>query len=701
MDREYRFLNPYNFVRYLDKGEDNGSPEAKLLGRCAPPPHDRFLGLTGRIECELEAKTPIFISDSEFVEDKGNEHRSYRFFRLKNKNGEEDFAIPSTSLRGMLRSVFEAATNSCFSVFEGEKRLSYHLPAKESKKLVPGRIEKDEDGNWYLRPLPGTTHYKQNGPDRKECLYAAWIKMYSPLNSSQTEKQNPASPYTNRRIIDLPKELKHGDKCYALLEKIEHPSRKNSQGKSFGRFYFWNVKKITKNKDELPGSEELEENERIEEGYLCVTFQNMLNKHDERFFFRAEENNSLPEKIPLDNDILQKYKSLILDYKERHKKDIERKKRKNIDLSKPYNIDNKKTVPAYSRFILEDKEDLDGELVYAMLEGEPGNLTVKFFVPASVPRVWYENTIGDLLPEHLHPCSDYNNLCPACRVFGWVHPDSSNKDLNVKVAYAGRVKISHALMVENKGTLEECPLAILSTPKPTTTFFYLLKHRRPDFGVTYDTYGATLRGRKFYRHQDDANEQEYVRAGKIEGDQNRTVRDALKPGARFKFTMEFENLALVELGALLWSIEMEDGMFHKLGMGKPLGFGSVKISIKKLEVLNIKERYSSFKSSGWRVVNKDTYTTKWTNLFKKAMKNRYGKDFDDLENIKDLKAILSSSRLPVHYPRTTEKPTREGRNFEWFMQNKKQGKMPLKLAEEDTEGFPLKFKHEKERKKKH
>jgi len=135
-------------------------------------------------------------------------------------------------------------------------------------------------------------------------------------------------------------------------------------------------------------------------------------------------------------------------------------------------------------------------------------------------------------------------------------------------------------------------------------------------------------------------------------------------------------------------------------MGKPLGFGSVKISIKKLEVLHIKERYSSFKSNGWKVINKDAYT-KWINLFKGTMKNRYGKDFDSLENIKDLKAISSSPGLPVNYPRTTEEPQPDGKNFEWFMENKKQGKMPLKLADEDTEGFPLKFEYKGVKKRRH
>src|SRR5260370_37987602 len=37
----YRFLNPYNFVRYLPEGQLTGDPTVRLLGRCEPPPHDR------------------------------------------------------------------------------------------------------------------------------------------------------------------------------------------------------------------------------------------------------------------------------------------------------------------------------------------------------------------------------------------------------------------------------------------------------------------------------------------------------------------------------------------------------------------------------------------------------------------------------------------------------------------------------------
>jgi CRISPR-associated protein (TIGR03986 family) len=316
---------------------------------------------------------------------------------------------------------------------------------------------------------------------------------------------------------------------------------------------------------------------------------------------------------------------------------------------------------------------------------------IKEFGYAQIYRKPFEKSIGDLLTnasQHLHPCSDYHKLCPSCRLFGWVHQQPSN-DLE-RASYAGRVKISHADLIEEKGTLDDFPLAILSTPKPTTTFFYLLKNGKPDFYVKYDTSGAHLRGRKFYLHQKKAEEEkEYRRAGDIRDDQNRTIRDALKPGAKFEFAVEFENLAPVEFGALLWSIEMENDMFHKIGLGKPLGFGSVKLNIESIRILDVERRYGSFSNDGYNVETnqKEIFIKK----FREYMEKRYGKNFYELDNIMDIKTILGEHALNIHYPRTSIEPERDGRNFQWFVNNKIFGRKYLKVAAEDTDGFPLNF----------
>lgn len=60
----------------------------------------------------------------------------------------------------------------------------------------------------------------------------------------------------------------------------------------------------------------------------------------------------------------------------------------------------------------------------------------------------------------------------------------------------------------------------------------------------------------------------------------------LGPGTEFKGRLRFHNLNRVELGALIWALRLwapgwgaRPDLYHKVGMGKPLGFGDVEIRI--------------------------------------------------------------------------------------------------------------------------
>lgn len=690
--REYRFLNPYNFVRPLAVRHPEAEP---LLGSCKPPPHDRYLGNTGRLKCRLTVQTPTFISDSHAVEvktvrenGKKKEHSIYRFFEYN-----DEPALPASSLRGMLRSVFEAVTNSCFSVFAGHKRLSYHLPPHEALKLIPARVI-HENGKWYLDILNGTTPVvvgeRPDGPQ-----YAAWVMQYKPpLRPSRTHRQAPNTDYSGRNPIPLAG-CKHGDMCQAVIEQMGHPLR---------NFQFWNVVQIAP-----VGASPLrphKHGQRVVTGYLCITNQNIQNKHDERFFFCDP---GPPTRISLPDRVRDRYRELIQDYQERHADDVaSRRRRREEDPTVPPPDQPEGDDAAFSRFILNEEEvDLKhGALVYAMLGRTGRTGRVEFVVPVSVPRVGYEQTVGDRLdpgvpPEEsgLHKCRSYDQLCPACRVFGWVYgtgdPEEPELDTGERAAYAGRVRLTHGAKRHITGT-SEATLAILSSPKPTTTRFYLRPTEGPprdgldDRQVDYSkAAGQQLRGRKVYRHQGDRlSEQEYTSPDRKQTDQNRTVRGVVQPGSTFEFDLEFENLADAELGALLWSLEL-DGWHHRLGLGKPLGFGSVTIQVIEMELVDLIGRYEEFSTGRVNALDrKDTYVRG----FQDAMEARYGPDFYALDNIRDLRALLAESPdHPVHYPRSTSYPQPEGKNFEWFVWNKRKGgpRQALRLATEDDEGLLL------------
>ncbi|MDW8147540.1 MAG: TIGR03986 family CRISPR-associated RAMP protein [Roseiflexaceae bacterium] len=691
----YRFLNPYNFVRPLETHNPHVAP---LLGRCAPPPHDRYIGLTGRIRCRLTATTPIFVSDSEGVEEeevaRDKVHRHYHFFRDPKGN----VAIPGTSLRGAVRSIFEAATNSCFAHFAGNKRLSYHLLPELALQLVPARVRTIGD-RWELELLPGTTPItlgrRPSGPQ-----YAAWVHVYDPLQKSKTIIQAPGMPYAKRKKLSLAG-FAHGEPCRAIIELMRHPRR---------NFEFWNVVHLAKPGQPLPKPTG---DQRQVDGYLCITNQNIENKHDERLFFTTQQ----LKPVELPKEVRERYEELITDYQERHSDEVRKRRHRGQPLDQPHGRE-----PGLSPFIFErtgrrEEKLRDGDLVYAMLDGAPGKYQVKFIVPVSVPRVGFERKIGELLhPPDLAKCSDHDQLCPACRVFGWVWGDDDQDedsdqesdwtsdqkktpDPDKLIACAGRVRFSHAALTHDAGTFD-ATLAILSTPKPTTYRFYLRpRNGKPQDGlddqqVDYDNQNQVLRGRKVYRHHgDQLNPQEYQSVNGAKSDQNRTVHGVQHAGSIFEFTVDFENLAPLELGALLWSLRLE-GWHHRIGYARPLGFGSAQIEILGVSLLDPEVRYTSLEGSGW--IDQDSQQIDaWITEFKKAMASRYGAAFDQLANIRDLQALLSATPpLPVHYPRPTQHPQPDGRQYEWFVGNKRGGQDPgpriaLPLPEDEQQGLPL------------
>ena len=710
LSTKYRFLNPYNFVRPL--------PEPKtgslLLGRCAPPPHDRYLGLTGRITCELETITPLFIADAEGARieqvqiphkhDPGSDtknHLHLDFYRLpdpQHLNDPDQWkpALPATSLRGMVRSVFETVTNSCFAVFAGQ-RLSYRLDAARAAELVPGRIEKNDQGKWVLHLLTGLEPLSLG--TRPAHPYAASVHLYTPIRGKLIQAQK----------VDI-NGFKHGDECWARI---------------FQKGIFCSVIEIGKNQREIqrPNGPD----EHVVQGWLCINNQNIENKRKERFFFRTNDNLTGPEYIELSAPVCQAYRDLIKDYQDRHEDERDKRGESvSVVMGKGPNAS-----PALSRYIYE-AEDLklkEGTLVYAGLSRKGGSPEVLYIAPAAVPRVSYDHTIAELLPyrdrqapekRYHRPCDDIEALCPACRTFGWTYQAGEDEkiDLDKSVAYAGRVRFSNATLIDDRaGTLPEVTLAILSTPKPTTTRFYLRPLKgKPQAGLNDDIAGYDgpnrLRGRKFYRPHRVARPEEYLRhrdAGSHgKDDQNRTLHNVRQPGNRFRFTVDFENLSSVELGALLWSLELREGErqgYHRLGMAKPLGFGSVKIEIAALELLNMEIRYQALENDG---CTPDAMATKtqWVDAFRRAMEDAYEvprSHFAKLINVNDLFALLGEPPdLPIHYPRTSREPSAEGKNFEWFMGNNRGGrknpgpKLSLPLAPDDDQGLPLLDKYGQE-----
>ncbi|MHA1769492.1 MAG: TIGR03986 family type III CRISPR-associated RAMP protein [Candidatus Thorarchaeota archaeon] len=607
MGGSVRFHNPYNFVRPIQrKALPTLDKDSVLMDRCPPPPHDRYVGYTGRIRCHIKVKTPLVIGMPRESGNSGDE-QTIDFFRMCQTDGTRSPTIPSSSLRGIIRSVFEAATNSCFSVFD-DSRLFRRMKPEESLDFIPARLEKDVDGRWIVTLFDGMEDTANGSPQA-----AAWIKAYRRKSPKPSD-----SRYQKRPIVKELEGFSHGDRCYALIEK-------NAYRK--GKFSFYNVVKLAKSRTKIS-----DEAEYVwKEGYVYKTGRDFPRKHDERFFFPANSR----RKYEIPHGVISDYEKLLE--------------------------------------VRGSKEKLgEGNLVWVKLnEGR-----VEHVIPVAVSKIAYKHSRGDLLKglDLLH-CTDQLRLCPACRVFGWVSSTSRETAFEESAAsYKGRVTFSHAPIRDSTTMKKTNIILTMASPKPTATIFYLWNTKSEEF-VDYDSENVSIRGRKFYLHHRNFK---VPRGKKNPTASDTTIGEYADVGSVFGFEVHFENLAAAELGALIWSLELEDGMYHRLGMAKPYGFGSVAITIRKdgFMLCDMAKRYSTKEASSYEPVDYEEFVE----CFKAAMQKVYG-DFESLANITDLRSLLSGpdDGVPIHYPTCKRTDSENNEGFEWFKYAKR-GNRTLPLA---------------------
>lgn len=113
-------MNPYDFVPV----DWNKTPGRKCLSS-----HDRFDGISGKIEGSITAETPLFIFDSP----KANQGPQPFI-----KNVQDEHVIPGSSLKGLFRNLVETIGNGCF-VFD---KLNYKYKNLNYQDKLPSDFRK-------------------------------------------------------------------------------------------------------------------------------------------------------------------------------------------------------------------------------------------------------------------------------------------------------------------------------------------------------------------------------------------------------------------------------------------------------------------------------------------------------------------------------------------------------------------------------
>ncbi len=689
------FHNPYNFVPAPPR--DRVTDE---LGDLEPIGHhvlhsDRF---TGVIRVKMTVKTLLLLPNAAEAVDIGNDHKSFPV----RVDAEGKPYIPPTSIKGMLRSAYEAVTNSRLAVFPGhDRKLAYRMATQEGLSLVPARVE-----NGQLILLPGTSTIGTNGPQGP--MYAAWLPRY---HRGQVSRN--AVRYSNNQLPI------HRDQVECWIELIQHWRWDRRNNRHQQDFQYWRVRQIVPRGQQLgpqptasqdPGRRDrssyhqpLGQFRRVI-GFVCITNANIDRKHDERVFFTSSRQ---PTAIPATSQHHHDWETLILNYQQEHEEEIRQ------GLTKPPALSHS----VWSRQIVGINQqrgaeaDLsEGTLLYAQVRQVAGHWEIYGFYPVNISRKLHEVSPLDLLPPSLRPATSLQQLSPADRVFGWVNQQGHG-------AYKGNVRIGPVTCrtndaIENFGT-PGLPLAILGQPKPQQARFYVAASpngeaqgnglNKEDAGYSP---GKGLRGRKVYPHhrglpnghwdngtQDRTQQavnghfQEYRRPNseKVRDNQNRSIQGWVKPGAEFTFDIHVTNLSKVELGALLWLLSLPDNHFHRFGGGKPLGFGSVRLEIDAGNThlgdgKGWKQTYSTLEDTSPTEADRNSLVQ----AFKEVVRTSYDQS-TSFENVPFIAAFLkmatgNADTLPTHYPRARQQgqtgavpPNPEGLAYEWFVANDRTG----------------------------
>ena len=264
----------------------------------------------------------------------------------------------------------------------------------------------------------------------------------------------------------------------------------------------------------------------------------------------------------------------------------------------------------------------EGDVVWVRLAG--GRVA-----EMKLAQIWRQagaTSVGERLPDHLHPCVPSGpepHLCLSCATFGAADTEGGKRDHNEN--YSGHVRFG-AARSEGPITPETIDLAPLGQPRAGNGMFYLswgaesLRIRAKGdvaahWGSEADTPPHNIAGRKFYWHSDpDTQAAELSRKlGRKVGPrylptQQQTrgkmarLAKLVPAGTILTSSISFDQLDAIAVHALLAAICPSRVLSRlpgsagatfatHLGGGKPFGFGSVVPTIVSARITRQVDRY--------------------------------------------------------------------------------------------------------------
>ena len=251
------------------------------------------------------------------------------------------------------------------------------------------------------------------------------------------------------------------------------------------------------------------------------------------------------------------------------------------------------------------------------------NGKVQHFGHGRFYRIPYDKSIGNHLPAALELQKDVVDLTES--ILG------RSRD------WAGRVSFSEAHLCNEPKWCECSKPQPLMDPKPTSYQFYLNQTSKTDTCENWNNDKATIRGYKLYWHQSTKKANSWKNPSIKEGDKLSKYIQPIDSGITFKSRIYFDNLSDIELGALLLTLNLDrlelntvsnekKSISYKLGKGKSIGLGSIKLS-SSLHILDGDKRYETlFDNDAWQLGKTDTSKDTFIDAFLMYRKNILGEN---------------------------------------------------------------------------
>lgn len=726
------FHNPYHFVPVKEGGSLEDLRREDFVNRkSGRVRHDRFVAdtLSGRLICRLETEDPVVLgNEQEDFDSKGKDAKLVKPFTLNGKP-----AIPSSGLRGCLSSLFEAATNSAMRLLD-DRPFSVRADARTEALHHIGMLVQDE-GRMKLRPLV-IPAFRKNNPvlakiDQK-MFPQTYLNKYAPVRGfvEGYRKNNGRLSVDNRSFLGTTApDSQHSGNHEYWYAKIA-PSLVDARGnitcslRPASRQPKWILGQQMKGDpirqsqfDKESGAEQ----QKYTRGILRVLGINgrqteMPNKKHEIFIPYPPE----AETIPLleIGDALHRFHRLA-DERSAAKEGL------------PFAVKGRAPDSvSCGREKLKGIRLKAGDLVFFRPLQENGSVRVE---EIAVSAIWRKDRgmcheyFADIDPELLPMNPKRQKISLAEQLFGFVeNPDKErSKDDPDLLALAGRLRFHDGLPATQQGDdwyLPEVPLRILASPKPPSPALYFSPKQGQSFIAKRELKkeNHSPKGRKMYLHPEAKPvENDRVnppwKTGQIGANGNdprskqRLWATPLRAGKIFYFHIDFDNLSKTELGLLLFCLRPAENFRHKIGLGKPIGLGRVRLDPAALLIVNRRDRYGKDNlfspryhqvwqngrddTDGWRAIPR--YKAEAKAMGESLIPADMRKEAEQLLQAKfpDAKDALlalgdpGNILAPVHYPPSKNAST-EDKLFEWFMENEKSKKQYLRDLPLKNGGLP-------------